>query len=405
MTIYPYLKVLKNFDFTKLWISQICSQLANYLLSFAILLRVFKLTNSSAAVAAIIVAFGLATVAFGAMAGVYADRFDRKWILTVTNFLQALTVAAFLFVPQQVIWLALVTFIYSSLNQFYLPAEAPSIPNLVASEDLLVANSYFAFTGSVALIIGFAAAGPVVAMFGYSAIYLITIILLLIATVATLILPKLAPHNLSGKWISDVVKEFWQGLAHFWQNYKLRFPLLSLLMIQVINGMLITITPAFISVVLKANLERGAFLLMAPFGLGVLVGSLTLGLETNYISKRKQVLIGFVGMGIMVMLLSRLESFESKYFPYTIFAVLTGIFNAHIFAPSHSILQTYALERFRGRVYATLYTLMQMAATLPTFIVGFLADKASVAIVIFMLGIFLIVFGFLGQNIKTATTA
>src|SRR3989338_2624663 len=97
MTIAAYLSVLKNTNFTRLWISQVCSQLTNFLLSYAILIKAFQLTDSSLAVAMMLLSFGLATVVFGAFAGVYADRFDRKWIMTIINFAQAATCVLFLF--------------------------------------------------------------------------------------------------------------------------------------------------------------------------------------------------------------------------------------------------------------------------------------------------------------------
>jgi MFS family permease len=95
-TLKPYIEVLKNLNFTKLWISQITSQLTNYLLSFAVILKVFALTRSSVSVGILVFSFGLATVFFGALAGVYADRFDRKWLLTIINFLQAIAVAFYI---------------------------------------------------------------------------------------------------------------------------------------------------------------------------------------------------------------------------------------------------------------------------------------------------------------------
>src|SRR3954469_13970304 len=95
MIINDYLTVLKNYDFTKLWISQATSQLTNYILSFAILIKVFKLTDSSLSVSLIIMAFGLATVFFGSIAGVIADRFDRRWLLTVVNFAQSGSIALY----------------------------------------------------------------------------------------------------------------------------------------------------------------------------------------------------------------------------------------------------------------------------------------------------------------------
>jgi MFS family permease len=395
MNLKIYWDVLKNLDFTKLWVSQVASQLTNYLLSFAILIKVFQITNSSVSVALIIMAFGAATVVFGSIAGVYADRFDRKWILTISNFAQAASVGLYFVLGDHLWGLVLITFLYSSLNQFYLPAEAPSIPNLVPKHQLLVANSYFAFTGSVALIVGFAMAGPLILAFGPASPYIVGMTLLIIAGLATLSLPSLNvrvesenPYSLTTVW-----GEFKEGLKHLWANQNLHFPLLSLLSIQVVNGMMITIAPAFIQHAIGINLDKGSLLVVAPLGVGILTGALVLGLEEKYLSKTKLVLLGFLGMGLMIVFLSFINFFIYKYAYYSIIGFLIGFFNSHIFAPSHSILQTFALAHLRGRVYGTLYVLLQIAATLPTIIVGVLADRVGLTYVMAALGVLLLILG------------
>lgn len=407
--IQPYLDVLKNFDFTKLWISQAASQLTNYLLSFAILIKVYQLTNSSVSVSLIIMAFGLGTVFFGSMAGVYADRFDRKWLLTVINFLQAASVALYFVVGGNLLGLIIITFVYSSLNQFYIPAEVPSIPNLVPKEQLLIANSYFAFTGSVALIVGFAAAGPITVAFGPSAPYLIGVVLLIIAGLATLSLPNLLPekkvkdpHSLSKIW-----HEFKEGVTHLWHNKLLHFPLLSLISIQIVNGMMITIAPAFMHQAIGIDLDRGSFLVVAPLGAGILIGALLLGIEERRFAKKDLVFAGFLGMGIMIIALSFINFVVYKYAYYSLAGLVIGFFNAHIFAPSHSLIQTYALAHIRGRIYGTLFVLLQVAATLPTIIIGLLADRVSLSYILVGLGLLLLVFGVLvrpkeSENLKLA---
>ena len=393
--IKPYLTVLKNLNFTKLWISQVCSQISNYLLSFAILIKVFSLTGSSLAVSAVIVSFGLATLFFGFLAGVYADRFDRKWLLTATNFLQAIAVIFYVLVDRSLFNIAVITFIYSSLNQFYLPAEAPSIPNLVPKSEILIANSYFSFTASSSLIIGFALAGPIQVKFGPNAPFYTTAALLLLASLATLMLPKLkpenvakAPHTLANLW-----REFMEGVRHFWNTKALHFPLRSLLAIQVINGMLITIAPAFIQQALGIVLEKGAFLVIAPLGFGILVGALMLGYESQFLSKHSIIISGFLGMGAMILALSLVGQLQHKLFFYSIIAGFAGVFNAHIFAPSHSIIQAAAMDHVRGRVYGALYVMLQLAATLPTVIVGVMADRFSTVTVMVGIGTLLLIYG------------
>ena len=111
MAFKSYLQVLQNFNFTKLWISQLTSQLTNYLLTFAILIRVFRLTNSSTSVSIVIMAFGLATVFFGSLAGVYSDRFDRRKLLTIVNLTQAGSIALYFVVGSNFWPLVLIFFL------------------------------------------------------------------------------------------------------------------------------------------------------------------------------------------------------------------------------------------------------------------------------------------------------
>ncbi len=390
-----HLAVLRNFDFTKLWISQICSQLTNYLLGFAVLIRVFRLTESSSAVSLILVAFGLATLIFGMLGGIYADRFNRKWLLTITNFAQAVTIALYLFTGDNIWMMAGVTFIYASLNQFYLPVESPTIPNLVPKHQILIANSFFAFSGSLSLIIGFAAAGPVVSMFGHKAPFIIAIILEVLATISTLFLPNINPERKPVE--KQIYQRYWyeftEGLSYFWHSKILHFPLLSMINIQIINGMLITLAPVFVESVLGFKLETGTVLVVLPLALGILAGSLVLGLEGQVLTKRILILIGFFGMGAALVGLSFLGMLPYKLYFYYVLGFLAGMFNAHVFAPSHSLLQIHAVDHIRGRVYGTLYMMLQVAATLPTFIVGILADRMSVLQVIGILGIYVLVIG------------
>jgi MFS family permease len=390
-----YINVLKNGNFWKLWISQIASQLTNYLLGFAVLIKVFRVTESSSAVSLILVAFGLATLLFGTLGGVYADRFDRKWLLTIINLLQTIAIALYLPAGDNIWLLALVTFIYSSLNQFYLPVESPTIPNLVPKEQILIANSFFAFSGSLSLIIGFAAAGPVVNYFGPKAPFVIAIVLEGLATLSTLLLPNLKTKVVKEQ--SHLFRKFWsefkEGLVYFWQSKILHFPLLSMINIQIINGMLITLAPAFVEKVLGLRLETGSVLVVVPLGLGILLGSLTIGWGGHYYKKRTLVLLGFMGVAASLIGLSFLGFVGPKLPFYFLLGFFAGFFNAYITAPSHSLLQMHALDHVRGRVYGTLYMLLQVAATLPTFIAGILADRLSALQVIGFLGVYTLLAG------------
>lgn len=389
IALREYLAVLKNKNFAKLWVSQVCSQLTNFLLSYAILIKAFRLTESSLSVAVMLLSFGLATVVFGAFAGVYADRFDRKWIMTIINFAQAATLGLFLIFENDFWALAGITFLYSALNQFYLPAEAPSIPNVVPRNQLLAANSYFSFTVHSSMILGFAMSGLLVSYFGFPIIFISGMVLLTAAGCATLSLPNLKPNLPRFEFFKNVWHEFRGGVRYFWRDKMLHFPLATLVLGQLINGALITLAPLFVSSSLGLDLERGSFFAILPLGLGVLVGVLALAVEARVMGKRQLIVLGFAGKGIMLVLLGIFPQLNHQFGYYALIGFLIGYFNAHVFAPAHTLLQTYADETARGRIYGALYVLLQAAATLPAIVFGFLADRFALNIIFLGLGLVL----------------
>jgi MFS family permease len=387
----PYIAVLKNWHFSKLWLTQICTQLTRYILSFAVLLQAYKLTGSSLAVSFVLVAFGLATVFFGSLAGVYADRFDRRRLLALIAFLQAFVILAYIPFGTNYIALAIITFLYSSFNQFYLPAEVPSIPRLVPKEHLLIANSFFSFTANLSMIVGFAIAGPITLTFGPNAPFWLSFFLMIVGGLAALLLPSLKPdedHPFKHYYFQNVWSEFMEGVKNLMESKRVYFPFAALICIQGFIGMLITLAPAFVDEVLQIDLESGTLFMILPLAVGILLGSLALGLESRFLTKRMMIRIGFAGAGAFTFLIA-LVSGPQNYWLYATLAFILGVFVTYIFAPSHSLLQEFTEDRLRGRIYGSLFLLLQLAATLPTVIVGVLADYTSISTILGGLGVIL----------------
>ena len=78
-------RVLGNPKFLALFGSQILSQVGGNMALFGLTVTVNELTNSSTAVSVLLLTFLVPAVVFGAIAGVFVDMFDRRWILISTN--------------------------------------------------------------------------------------------------------------------------------------------------------------------------------------------------------------------------------------------------------------------------------------------------------------------------------
>jgi dTMP kinase len=77
---------------------------------------------------------------FGAVGGVVADRFDRKWTMVIADLGRGVLVL-FLIVVDSLVELFVISFFLEVLTLIRQPAREASIPNLVTEEQLVTANS------------------------------------------------------------------------------------------------------------------------------------------------------------------------------------------------------------------------------------------------------------------------
>src|SRR5487761_679233 len=84
------LRVFSERSFLFLWIGEVFTQISTNLFNFFLLLVVYKLTHSNTAVSGIVLTFTIPAIFFGSIAGVYVDRWNKKYVLIITNTIRAL---------------------------------------------------------------------------------------------------------------------------------------------------------------------------------------------------------------------------------------------------------------------------------------------------------------------------
>ena len=157
--IKQYSSIIKNKDFKNLWLGQILSQISLNMLCFVLAIWVYQETKSNAAVSFMLLAFSIPSIIIGFLAGGIVDRFDKRSILYYCNLSRALILLFFFFYARNLVALFALAVIISIITQFFIPAEAPFIPRLVAKVQLLAANSLFTVSYNLSTVIGFIIAG------------------------------------------------------------------------------------------------------------------------------------------------------------------------------------------------------------------------------------------------------
>lgn len=139
-----YVALLRdNPDFRRPWFGQIVSQLGDWLDYVALFTLLLQLTGSGTAAAGMLVARFLPGFFVSPLAGVVVDRLSRKRVMIAADLGRSVLVLGLLTIATaDDIWLVYV--VVGSvvvLTSFFEPARTATIPNVVAPEDLVIANA------------------------------------------------------------------------------------------------------------------------------------------------------------------------------------------------------------------------------------------------------------------------
>ncbi len=135
--------VLRVTPFRRLWYSTALSSLGDWLGLLATTALATALATGyqaqNYALGGVLVVRLLPALVLGPLAGVFADRFDRRRTMVVSDVLRFLL---FVTIPvvHTIAWLIVASFLIECVSLFWLPAKDASVPNLVRRDQIEAAN-------------------------------------------------------------------------------------------------------------------------------------------------------------------------------------------------------------------------------------------------------------------------
>ncbi|MFX0062345.1 MAG: MFS transporter [Candidatus Hermodarchaeota archaeon] len=333
------------------WLGQLVSLLGSNIVQFVIIWYITIETQSAAYLAlASLLGFG-SQVIITPLAGVYVDRWSRKLIIGLTDFLQASVtfVLIFLFfIGVANIWhiLALLT-LRGVFQAFHGPAVSAIIPVMVPRDRLSQINSVrFLFNGLVLLI------GPVIAAFlmafwEIGELLWVDVITFLIALVPLLLITIPAIIKQDSAQIKPSFKqEFTEGLT-FIKNARGLLPfLLTASSLNFLLMPLSTLMPLYINFD-HLGMELDLALVMAFLQGGIITGSLVMMLKGF---KRKVLMITLaiytVFIFYIILALTPTGAFWIINLSAFVFGLMTTLINVTVI----TIIQMVVPLEKQGRV-------------------------------------------------------
>jgi MFS family permease len=163
---------LAHRDFALLWLAGLVSVLGDWILRAALPFYVYARTSSPLASGIALLVEAVPWVLLSSIAGVLADRWDRKRTLLLSDLASAAPLLALALAgPRAPLWAAYAaTFVVTAIGLVSGPAGSALLPQLVGERDLLAANALGSISGNVGRVVGPALGGALLALLGLPAV-------------------------------------------------------------------------------------------------------------------------------------------------------------------------------------------------------------------------------------------
>lgn len=373
--------IRSNRNFRYLWLGQIVSLLGDWFNLIASAALIATLTQSGTAIGSLFVVRTLAPFLVSPVAGVIADRYNRKRILIVTDIVRAITVLGFLFVREaSMVWLLYaLTAIQLGISGFFFPTRNAILPDIVSERGIGAANALSSATWSVMLAVGAAIGGLVSGLWGSDVAFIIDALTFLlsaffIAQITGNVTPDL---EASDRTVKAALSQYVEGITYLARQadvlvIALQKAAISLFMF---NGFLVA--QVAISEQIFVIGEGGGIslgLMFAIAGVGTGVGPIVARYFTKDNDRRLRwaITIGYL-LGIAGFIITApLFNFGS-----TLFGIgLRGIGGGIIWVFSTQLLLHLTPNNVRGRVFATEFAFFSLAGAIGSWLAGWLLETS-----------------------------
>jgi MFS family permease len=334
---------------------------------------IFRLTGSALLLGLIGFTSQAPSLILTPLAGVLADRWDRRRLLVATQalaMLQAAVLAGVVLADVVQVWqVILLSVVLGVVNSFDIPIRQSFVVEMVENrEDLGNAIALNSTLFNAARLIGPSLAGLIVATVGEGFCFLINSLSYL-AVLAALAAMRLTPRTV-GPGHRRVIHELREGFRYAFGFSPIRSIIFLVALVSLMGMPYTVLMPLFAKEILHGGAHTYGFL-MAASGFGALVSTLFLASRPTVLGLGRIITTGVVlfGAGLACFALS-----SSLLLSLTSLSV-AGFGVMAVMASGNTILQTIVKEEMRGRVMSFHAVAINGVAPLGSLLAGFLAGS------------------------------
>lgn len=366
------LRLFGSKAFFRLWLAGAISSLGDWIGLVAILSVAARVGGSSpeAAVGLVLSARIVPGLLLGSVGGVLVDRLDRKRVMVACDLGRA---AVLVFLPfVDTVWgLFVASLLLEALTLLWSPAKEASVPNLVRVGQLTTANSlslaaaYGTFPIGSALFAVLAKAAEALGHIDalrtlrinqeslaiYADVCTFVVSALVISTLA---IPRRDGGVRERAGLSRTLGDVADGWRYIGTSPVVRAVLLGIGTGLLGGGMVVPLGPTFSKQVLNGG-PAGFGVLLTALGTGTALGVVSLSALQRRLPRPRIFSASVLGGGACMLAGASMSSM----LPAVAFVTAMGLFAGAVYVVGFTLLQEHVDDELRGRVFATLYTMVR----------------------------------------------
>ena len=387
MDSLTYMQLLRrNRSFRRLWSGQVISELGNWFNFIAALGLVRVISNASPEVTTILLISRLVPFSlFAPLAGAFVDRWSRRRVMIVSDFVRVLIALGFLLVRRpQDLWIAYVcTALLSFFGAFFEAAKNAAVPNITGERDLLAGNALMFSSRFLLMSLGAALGGWTSAHVGYQAAFVINAVSFLGSAYSVWLVPESETRQSAvGKTLSAKFSKrhggYWSDIREGWAYIIGHAPVATILAINVLwatgGGAINLISDRLGGIVFGgANGVRPDSAVAALYfaaGLGLFGGMMIarrVGTYFEFVGRT----VGFIGWSLLIqgVIFALIGLMPTLWLACLLLFVSRVLLGAE-FAVQETLLMRLVPDNLRGRVSTTDRATEMLVWTFSTAVAG-----------------------------------
>jgi MFS transporter, NRE family, putaive nickel resistance protein len=336
-----------NRVFARLYLAQAINLLGDALTWLGLALLAFELAGESSGslLAGALTIRVLTFVILSPIAGVVADRVDRKALIITTHLGRMVIVCLFPFVTQiwQIYGLML---LLNGFSAFFTPTYTATIPLVTAPEERPDAIALSSATYQLLGVLGPGLAGGIAAWVGHRQVFFLDGLTFLIAAVLILGLPgRLLVSQPQGNTVQGKWQDIQTGSRCLFLDRPIRYALFLQLIAAIAGAEILVNTVGYVQGALQlGKVEYGW--VMAAFGLGATAAAIGLGRLGRQVNS-----IIVMSLGALLMTLAILPVNLMPFSGLVILWTIAGIGQTLVNLPAQTLIADRVAVEIQGRVY------------------------------------------------------